>query len=124
MFMAVCGAVLAGCGGAPEDLPPLGSVEGVVTLDGNPLAGASVLFTPVDAGALSSARTDEKGRYELYYGTAAKGATIGKHQVQISRYGEGDDTTDAVPLKYNAQTTLTAEVQSGKNTINFDLNSQ
>ncbi|HOM17497.1 MAG TPA: hypothetical protein PLQ00_09220, partial [Thermoguttaceae bacterium] len=37
---------LAGCGGSGAKLPPLASVSGKVTLDGNPLPRGTVTFIP------------------------------------------------------------------------------
>ena len=80
-------AVAAGCGG--EKLAP---VSGVVTLDGAPLADASVTFQPVaqggiDAGSGSYAKTDAEGRYTLRTVTGdRRGAVVGKHVVRISQY--------------------------------------
>jgi hypothetical protein len=54
---------LAGCGG------PAGvSVDGLVTLDGAPLADALLEFAPADAGAAlggASARTDAQGKFQV-----------------------------------------------------------
>lgn len=111
-----------GCGSGPaEELPPLATVTGTVTLDGEPLAGANVMFTPQAGGALSSGTTDDQGRYELRYGAAETGAAIGRHKVRISKHGTGSDTTDAVPEKYNAATTLEREVTEGANQLDFEL---
>ena len=114
--------VISGCGSAPdEDLPPRSTVTGTVTLDGQPLEGASVMFTPQEGGALSTGTTDETGKYKLSYGPSEEGAAIGRHKVRISKHGEGDDTNDSVPEKYNAATILEEEVTDGENVINFDL---
>lgn len=53
----------AGCGSAVSTE----YVEGVVTLDGSPVADATVMFTPVDAGqgAPATGITDANGVYRL-----------------------------------------------------------
>jgi hypothetical protein len=65
---------LVGCGN-----DGLGQVTGVVTLDGQPLPDALLVFTPVRGGRPASARTDESGRYALVYSRDAEGAAIGEH---------------------------------------------
>jgi len=109
---ALAGLALAGCGGG------LPSVSGVVTLDGKPLANASVSFQPEGGGTQGSyAKTDEEGRYTLkVVGSDRAGAVAGKHVVRISQFeGSGSDSggREKLPARYNAKTTLTFEVPAG-----------
>ena len=123
--------MLMGCGGGDD--PPLVPVSGIVTLDGQPLAEANVQFVPA-SGWGSLGRTDETGRYELLYRGREKGATPGRHQVQISTRIEPDgDSADpviqqgreeSVPAKYNAYSTLEADVEPGSDVeLDFKLES-
>lgn len=119
---SVLGLAISGCGGSKEALPDLGQVSGTVTLNGQPLSDARVLFIP-DNGPASAAITDQTGRYELLFKSGDKGAVIGRHEVQISTDLEGtmNPQDEKVPAKYNQSSTLTQSVQAGENTINFDL---
>ena len=129
--MAIGGLIMltAGCGKPAAELPPLGMVSGVVTLNGEPLPKASLFFVPVGAeGRASNAVTDEAGRYELQYDGNHAGALIGSHRVEIRTGGEGYDdegnffeNKERLPPQYHAQSRLTAEVAEGSNEINFDL---
>lgn len=120
-----CGLLIvaaAGCGGPPADLPELGTVSGVVTLDGKPLPNARVMFTP-DHSRPSGAMTDANGRYELIFNEKLKGAAVGKHTVRISLGAY--DKPEQLPAKYNLKSELTADVKAGPNEdINFDLKSK
>jgi hypothetical protein len=121
----------AACGGCgSSDHPDLGRVRGTVTLDGEPLADATVAFYP-DEGRASVGTTDSDGEYELTYVGDTRGAVLGPHKVRITMLKEdasAEDTvrqaTEPIPARYNAQTTLSAEVKEGKNTFDFDLKSQ
>src|ERR1044072_958132 len=53
-----------GCSRRPKNVA---RVKGKVTLGGQPLAGASVTFMPVEQGSTSRGRTDANGEYVLYY---------------------------------------------------------
>ncbi|HOP76094.1 MAG TPA: carboxypeptidase-like regulatory domain-containing protein [Thermogutta sp.] len=122
--------LVAGCGSRG---PALGRVEGTVTLDGVPLGGARIIFTPVDGGRASMAVTDGSGHYELEFAGGVKGAVVGKHKVSISTFeaGEKDDTgklvghvPERVPPRYNKDTILEQEVKRGHQVIDFKLESR
>ncbi|MCR9232813.1 carboxypeptidase-like regulatory domain-containing protein [Gimesia chilikensis] len=124
--LSLLAASLTGCGGGGADTPELGEVTGIITLDGNPLSGAEVVFEPA-SGAPSVGKTDESGSYELIYNQDASGALPGQHTVRISKFGEPgspSDTENQIPAKFNANSKLTAEVKAGDNTVNFDLESK
>jgi len=116
---------LAGCGGASG--PDLGTVSGTVTMDGNPLANAEVIFNPVTEsevrGRGSSARTNANGYYSLEYTYDKKGAIPGEHQVTIfSEQANNESGKDPLlPNIYNKNSELRATVKKGSNTIDFKL---
>ncbi|MDF1742725.1 MAG: carboxypeptidase-like regulatory domain-containing protein [Gimesia sp.] len=112
---------LTACGGAGSDAPSLGQVTGKITMDGAPLADASVTFMPEKVRA-SAATTDSEGNYELIYIREEKGAAIGKHKVTVSKL---KDEKEVIPEKYSGgETELTADVKAGANEFNFDLTSK
>jgi hypothetical protein len=121
--------LLTGCGKPAAELPALGTVQGIVTLDGNPLEKASVFFVPAGRdGGSSNAVTDATGRYELHYDAKHSGAVLGTHRVEIRTGGEGYDkegnffeTAEKLPAIYHSRSRLTAEVAAGANEINFEL---
>lgn len=130
VFMPLLVMSLAGCGGGGGDRPSLGRVSGLVTLDNSPVEGAEVQFLPVDGGRPSTGITDAQGRYTLQYTENSSGAVIGQHSVSITTGGyrqQPDGTTtespERIPARYNTETTLTQDVQSGSNEINFELES-
>lgn len=123
-----------GCGGGPDDMPDIGQVTGVITVDGKPGADLMVTFQP-QAGRPSYATTDASGAYELQYNSDTSGAKIGPNQVTISTasdggddYSEGGNATEAadpIPAKYNTMAAenaeMTVEVKSGSNEFNWDV---
>ncbi|MCR9116702.1 MAG: DUF4198 domain-containing protein [bacterium] len=125
-FVCVVEIVSIGCS---NDLPSLGTVRGQVTLNGKPYPNAQVQFTPVE-GRPSLGVSDGNGEYELVFIRTTKGAEIGKHKVSITTVVEapedpqpdgGRGVKEPIPPKYNSRTTLTAEVTSGVNEIDFPL---
>jgi len=78
--------IFSGCGAPANQLAP---VSGLITLDGEPLENAKVIFIPEkhrkDGLKLpySFAITNEKGRFILATETGRKGAVIGNHSVVI-----------------------------------------
>jgi hypothetical protein len=102
--------------------PELGEVQGTVTLDAQPLAGAAVVFEPQPSGHASRAVTDQSGRYELVYLRDIKGALVGSHIVKIITASE-DNPKERIPARFNKQSILKADVARCANVINFNLTS-
>jgi hypothetical protein len=124
MLMGAAAAVLfaAGCGSEVE----LGGVSGKVTMDGKPLPDALVQFFPEGGGRSAQGRTDAEGMYKLDYTARSEGALVGKSKVMITT-GSLEDPRhrdETVPKKYNYDSTLTREVTSGSNVIDFELESK
>src|SRR5689334_17675559 len=81
LFSVVLPAVLfLGCGGDMKVAP----VAGTVTLDGEPLERASVLFQPDKGGRPSYGVTDKSGRYSLLYSMSENGAEVGPATVKVT----------------------------------------
>src|SRR5688572_4283588 len=126
----------AGCGKNPHRLAP---VSGKVTMDGNPLANATVAFLPdTKPGAMPSptsrGETDQNGRYTLTSSEDKPGAVVGMSKVRISTMkstggseGEGGAllARETVPERYNARTELTFDVpEEGTEAADFALKSK
>ncbi|HID23252.1 MAG TPA: hypothetical protein EYP14_12735 [Planctomycetaceae bacterium] len=113
--------------GTSSDLPDLGLVTGVVTLDGQPLPRATVEFHPIAPpgeqapGSASIGRTDDSGLYELKYLKNVYGAVVGKHRIVITPHAS---SRVLLPSEYNVRSKLIREVKPGKNVINFQLRSK
>jgi len=74
--------VALGCGGA--DTPV--AVKGVVKLDGNPLAGATVTFMPAgDSGRPATGETDPDGVFHLTSLKHGDGAFPGEYRVVVTK---------------------------------------
>ena len=109
------------CGGCSD----LANVTGKVTLDGAPLPNALVTFTPAE-GRASTGQTDQDGKYELSYTFDRLGAEVGSHTVRITSAASAESEAgpvETLPARYNADTELKAELKSGLNEVDFDLES-
>jgi hypothetical protein len=73
LVVAIC---LTGCG------PSLRQVKGVVTLDGNPVEGATVSFISEDKKTVCDGHTDASGNFELTTG-GKPGAPAGTYKVIV-----------------------------------------
>jgi len=121
--LALLAGCLLACGCGDSDRPDLGRVSGRVTLDGQPLPGATVTFTPLQGGRASLDRTDANGDYELLYLRDIRGAIVGRHNVSITTAGE-ENPEERLPDRYNRESELTEDVQGGSNTFNYELTSE
>lgn len=140
-------ALACGCGpGGPQ----VEMVEGVVVLDGVPIEGATVFFSPVSShgdaarGLPAAGRTDSDGSFTLNAGGGARpgaGTKAGDYVVTIVKQeadgmpasynpGQQPDLSkikirDLLPTIYKLGETspLRATVKRGKNTFRFELDS-
>ncbi|HEY2252860.1 MAG TPA: carboxypeptidase-like regulatory domain-containing protein [Planctomycetaceae bacterium] len=99
--------LIAGCSEAPAVGPDVGKlvpVSGKVTLDGKPLAGATVNFMPkasAKTGFGATGTTDEAGEYSLEVhignGKTSEGVLPGIYDVTVTKLTKLDGT----PVKFN-----------------------
>ena len=129
----LAGLLLIPVGCSKTDRPPIGTVTGMVYLDGQPLDGAIVFFSPDDRGRVSECMTKKDGSYDLVYIGKTHGAKVGKHHVSITTAYEGVDTEtgktivkkEVVPRKYNGGSSeLVVDVKPGRNVHDFKLESK
>lgn len=137
----------SGCGRSPR----VEMVEGIVALDGQPVQGATVFFSPVApasegaAGLPAAGRTAADGSFRLNAGGGAKpgtGTKVGDYVVTVIKQ-ESDSlpspdlnappvvpkeirVRDLLPTIYKLAATspLRATVKPGKNTYRFELDSK
>lgn len=78
--------LLIGCGGADDGRRDVYPVTGKITLNGAPLAGASVAYAPQEQGNPTAiGRTDNGGVYHLTTYEAMDGAAPGKYAVVVTK---------------------------------------
>lgn len=124
---AILAFCLMGCGGTGDGL---GGVTGTITLNGDPLVGVIVEFSPTDSsGSMAMGLTDSSGHYELMFSMSQTGASLGSNTVKISTAdaglpdGSGKTIKELVPAEYNSKSSLVATVEAGANVIDFELKS-
>jgi len=137
-FLAVI-ALIQGCG---DDVaaPPreLGKVNGTVTLDGRPLTGVEIIFSPDEGGGSSAGVTDDQGNFSLEYSGGGRiGAVVGSHTIafrddseEFDANGEplpggGPGGMGSIPEKYvEGMSTIKREVAPGEQSIILELTSK
>ena len=119
---------LIGCG--PSEI----IIEGIVTLDGDPLEGVQVLFDQPDANNANgfAGRTDQDGHFSLKsVGEEISGDVAGTYRVSLTTAVLGRDALENTPMpperipKAYRNGKLTFDVPEGGTTeANFDLQSK
>ena len=114
---------LAGC--QPKG-PKLSPVEGVITLNGEPLVGALVEFQPlIGTGTPSYGDTDEDGHYELMFSQKRSGALVCEHLVRISTFNENERVREKLPHEYHSHSEIQREVVGRTtNVFNFAIETE
>jgi len=134
LWLTCCLVVSMGCQRFFSDAHRIVNVEGQVLLDGEPVAGARVLFVPYVLGldeedfALSYGMTDEKGNFQMWTADHSPGTLGVLHRVLISKLAatNGYDTSESelIPAIYNKDSELTFEVpRTGNAFAKFELTS-
>jgi hypothetical protein len=127
--MTLLAVIVVGCGG------PRGAVSGTVTLDGAPIEKGMITFEPAEGSGLSKVAAEiVAGKYEL---PADRGPLPGKYKVEFTSQkktgrkvptGDGDATIDeteqALPPKFNTQSTYSVDITRGANKNDFQLTSK
>ena len=131
IILALPAFLSMGCGNTQ-----VADVTGRITLDGQPLANAVVVFQPVPTGLEinsepgSDATTDADGVFHLKVRrTGQDGAVVGQHRVMISAFanmkpekGGGLERRNVIQSRYNEKTTLIFDVPAGgTQEARFDL---
>jgi len=133
-------AVLAGCGPPGPDVQ---MITGVVTLDGQKVSGAKVIFVPEAEGLMAAGKTDADGVFTLNASRGKKfgrGTTVGNYIVTVSKLtpykidrvtGEPTDVLlpepkQLMPRVYTtiSDSPLRASVSKGLNEFRFELSSR
>ena len=134
----LCGFAALACVGCSNSLPA--TVSGTITIDDKPLTekeniGGEVMLFPSGGGAAAYAALDADGRYAVQTG-GTKGMEPGNYRVtvrvvEIEREPPGgyqrvpkQKLISSPSYQDRENSGLTAEIEPGKNTIDFDLTSK
>jgi len=81
-------AAIAFCGCSSSTRPPTYPVSGTVTMKGQPLEGATVVFVPAEGASHQAATgiTDAAGRFKLSTFLADDGAQEGDYRIKVSKF--------------------------------------
>ncbi len=134
LLLILFSLVSQGCSGRTDGLSR-GSVRGRIQLDGTPIEQGHISFYPIrDTKGPVVGGTISAGKYSL---SSSTGPVIGWNRIEISwkrktgrKVPAGpprpagsmvEEITEAVPEKYNTESTLEHEVKAGKNVFDLDL---
>lgn len=117
---------LTGCGGANS-----AALHGTVTFDGAPVTNGSIVFLPPSGEGSKAAAAIEEGKYTI---PADAGLLPGNYRVEVTwQKPTGrkipsadpgmtmDETKEAIPAKFNVNSTLTADIAAGDVEKDFAL---
>jgi len=118
--------------GCKDAGPPMGDVEGTVTVDGAPASGGAITFTPADGVRPAAASPIADGKYALRVPVGACKVTLSvlKKVGEKKAYGN-DPNSPSVPVyedalgpEYNTASKLTHDVAAGKAIKNWEAKSR
>lgn len=112
--------VLAGCG---KSGPAKLDVTGTVKYDGQDVGDGYITFLPEDKTIGPESGPIKDGKYSLKVVAGKNKVKVqANHTVPGKKGPMGEDFVEQyIPKQYNDETTLSADVESGKTEHNFDL---
>ena len=129
--------MFAGCLGSGANLPATVPAEGIVTLDGAPVEGGTILFIAEEGNYNASASSDKNGKFAMKAFEEKSGAVAGSYLVQISKTEveklseQGGETAvnlkQGLPAKYATIGTSGLKFtvpEAGAKDIKFELKSK
>lgn len=134
-MLAVAALLTTGCGGGGRRAEePTYPVTGTVMLDGKPMPEGEIVFKDPAKGSVHLIPIKD-GKFQGQASAGKKRVEIYAYKMEIDpvakeMYGPEAQPTkvNIIPPKYNADSTLTADVQPvtdpGKNTFSFEVTSQ
>ncbi len=124
-------SLIAALGCSGKSTPETSTVQGKVTYQGNPVTQGVILLTPEGSGQAATGEIQTDGSFQLTTFKKNDGARPGKYRVAVQPFPatggipgmEFPEGKPPIPAKYlDANTSgLTAEIKSGKNTLDFAL---
>ena len=112
-----------GCGAGS---PAMCRVSGSVTFDGTPVENGEIIFVPLDKGFAPDAGKIDNGTYDVLVKAGNKRVEIRASRPVVGKKPNpmGPVYQDYIPDKYNARTTLQADVKpEGANRFDYELKS-
>lgn len=136
-LLGLMSLLFVGCESGPK-LPPTVPAEGIVTLDGTPVADATVVFIADKGNYNATGVTNKDGKFAMKAFDSKSGAVVGSYKVELNKTvvetkgagGGGESEVNlkfGLPKKYGTFTTskLTIDLpEGGKKDITFDLKSK
>ena len=118
-------AVFVGCDDAKS------SVDGSVTLDGQPVASGSIAFVKQEGDLLREGAIIKDGSFQAQLPPGKYKLELNGQKVVATRKQKGFDgkdeevpvTEELFPPRYNTKTELSHEIKPGANTLKLDLKS-
>jgi len=111
--------------------PATGTVNGEVSLDGQPLTKGHVEFSPVDGQGQTGGALIEEGGFSAEIPVAKMKVAIHSPKVVGKRKAYDtpespweDEVAEAIPARYNLHSDLTLDVQPGTQAVRYELKSK
>jgi hypothetical protein len=119
--------LIAGCSTGPA----VGTVNGEVTLDGQPVKDGRVLFTPLDGKGGTGGAVIVDGKFKAEVPVAKMKVEINGNKVIGKRKAYDtpesplmDEVAEIIPPKYNFNSELSLDVKRGSQDVKYELKSK
>lgn len=102
-----------------------GTVEGTITVDGEPVQGVEVIYQCPSFSAEGSGITNSEGHYRVFYGRGNRDLPIGEYQLSLGIMLPEDSSGASGKLhkkvKFFNDNSRSEQVKSGNNVIDIEV---
>lgn len=102
----------AGCGKKADSRPKTAAVSGIITMNGQPVADADVVFQPAGQSPAATGRTDGDGNYQLTTFQSDDGAVPGQYLVSVTKYDRPAESASSSSEEYVPPTAASAQASA------------
>ena len=128
-LLLLTGLMVVGCSKPADTRPERAAVHGMVTFQGEALSRGSIQFFPTDGNGFQAFGVIEEGKYSI---PRESGPSVVNCVVRITAHkktgrkietekGPEEETKQYLPENYNKNSELSANIQAGENSFDFNL---
>jgi len=118
-LVAMLCTAFSGCGPGDDGLPRTVPAKGMITLNGAPVEGASIVFLGDDGSKFARAISDAAGRFSADTYETKSGAVPGAYKVTVSKTVTVENAVNNIPKGLEESAEHAGEMDPGQGNVSW-----